>query len=70
MSQNHYQAGDGAHSGNAEGEADDVIITVLNADPESVVVLLIHQSVTKSFMRNYSENIFNNIAKKALWSSN
>ena len=40
-----------------------MIITVLNADPESVVVLLIHQSVTKLFMRNYSENIFNNIAK-------
>ena len=46
------QAGDEAHSGNAEGEAIDGINTALNADPESVVVLLIHQSETKSFMRN------------------
>ena len=46
------KAGDGAHSGNAEGEAIDGIIKALNADPESVVFLLIHQSVTKSFMRN------------------
>ena len=52
MSQNHFQAGDEAHSGNAEGEAIDGVITVLNADPQSVVVLLIHQSVNKSFMRN------------------
>ena len=46
------KAGDGAHSGNAEREVIDGIITALNADPESVLVLLIHQSVTKSFMRN------------------